>query len=120
MPYYKESTLIYPSLKLGNCCLETGAYVGRSKQRFDYEGNSKTTSQASNYINFSDGTALIVGVFIFVWLAWQLEEINARNLQFRQTWEGGDQSMAYGNPQNAHSHQAFFQPLECNPTLQIG
>ncbi|CAK8533358.1 unnamed protein product [Lathyrus sativus] len=49
----------------------------------------------------------------------KLEEINinSRN-QYRQTWEGGDQSMAYGN-QNAHS-QSFFQPLECNPTLQIG
>nr|AFK42306.1 unknown [Medicago truncatula] len=52
-------------------------------------------------------------------LSMKLEEINinSRN-QYRQTWEAGDQSMAYGN-QNAHS-QSFFQPLECNPTLQIG
>ncbi|KAG4914725.1 hypothetical protein JHK87_052282 [Glycine soja] len=38
--------------------------------------------------------------------------------QYRQTWEAGEQSMPYGT-QNAHS-QGFFQPLECNPTLQIG
>ncbi|GAU38623.1 hypothetical protein TSUD_276610 [Trifolium subterraneum] len=52
-------------------------------------------------------------------LTMKLEElnINTRN-QYRQTWEAGDQSMAYGN-QNAHS-QSFFQPLDCNPTLQIG
>ncbi|XP_004507288.1 agamous-like MADS-box protein MADS2 isoform X2 [Cicer arietinum] len=47
----------------------------------------------------------------------KLEEINSRN-QYRQTWEAGDQSMAYGT-QNPHS-QSFFQPLDCNPTLQIG
>ncbi|XP_020202290.1 developmental protein SEPALLATA 1 isoform X2 [Cajanus cajan] len=50
-------------------------------------------------------------------LTMKLEEINSRN-QYRQTWEAGDQSMQYGT-QNAHS-QGFFQPLECNPTLQIG
>ncbi|XP_027357790.1 developmental protein SEPALLATA 1 isoform X2 [Abrus precatorius] len=50
-------------------------------------------------------------------LTMKLEEINSRN-QYRQTWEAGDQSMPYGT-QNAHS-QGFFQPLECNPTLQIG
>ncbi|MED6135496.1 Alpha-glucosidase 2 [Stylosanthes scabra] len=48
----------------------------------------------------------------------KLEEINSRN-QYRQpAWEAGEQSMQYG-AQNAHS-QGFFQPLECNPTLQIG
>ncbi|XP_061366859.1 agamous-like MADS-box protein MADS2 isoform X2 [Gastrolobium bilobum] len=47
----------------------------------------------------------------------KLEEINSRN-QYRQSWEAGDQSMPYG-AQHAHS-QGFFQPLECNPTLQIG
>ncbi|MED6180096.1 Alpha-glucosidase 2 [Stylosanthes scabra] len=49
----------------------------------------------------------------------KLEEINSRN-QYRQpaAWEAGEQSMHYGT-QNAHS-QGFFQPLECNPTLQIG
>ncbi|PNX71264.1 developmental protein sepallata 2-like protein, partial [Trifolium pratense] len=53
-------------------------------------------------------------------LTMKLEEMNidTRN-QYRQTWEAGDQSMAYGNHQNAHS-QSFFQPLDCNPTLQIG
>ncbi|KHN29767.1 Developmental protein SEPALLATA 2 [Glycine soja] len=50
-------------------------------------------------------------------LTMKLEEINSRN-QYRQTWEAGEQSMPYGT-QNAHS-QGFFQPLECNPTLQIG
>ncbi|XLU75933.1 hypothetical protein S245_034986 [Arachis hypogaea] len=50
-------------------------------------------------------------------LTMKLEEINSRN-QYRQPWEAGEQSMQYGT-QNAHS-QGFFQPLECNPTLQIG
>ncbi|KAK7381211.1 hypothetical protein VNO78_33742 [Psophocarpus tetragonolobus] len=50
-------------------------------------------------------------------LTMKLEEINSRN-QYRQTWEAGEQSMQY-DTQNAHS-QGFFQPLECNPTLQIG
>ncbi|TKY50141.1 Developmental protein SEPALLATA 2 [Spatholobus suberectus] len=50
-------------------------------------------------------------------LTMKLEEINSTN-QYRQTWEAGDQSMPYGT-QNAQS-QGFFQPLECNPTLQIG
>ncbi|XP_027923541.1 developmental protein SEPALLATA 1-like isoform X2 [Vigna unguiculata] len=50
-------------------------------------------------------------------LTMKLDEINSRN-QYRQTWEAGDQSMSYAT-QNAHS-QGFFQPLECNPTLQIG
>ncbi|OIW06542.1 hypothetical protein TanjilG_29963 [Lupinus angustifolius] len=49
-------------------------------------------------------------------LTMKLEEINSRN-QYRQ-WEDAEQSMQYG-AQNPHS-QGFFQPLECNPTLQIG
>ncbi|KAF1888832.1 hypothetical protein Lal_00036874 [Lupinus albus] len=44
-------------------------------------------------------------------LTMKLEEINSRN-HYRQSWEGSD-------PHNGHS-QGFFQPLECNPTLQIG
>ncbi|KAK6266731.1 hypothetical protein QUC31_017568 [Theobroma cacao] len=47
----------------------------------------------------------------------KLDEISARN-QFRASWEGGEQSVPYGN-QQAQS-QGLFQPLECNPTLQIG
>jgi MADS-box transcription factor len=47
----------------------------------------------------------------------QLDEISSRN-HLGQTWEGGEQSMSY-NHQNAQS-QGFFQPLDCNPTLQIG
>ncbi|KAK4271894.1 hypothetical protein QN277_020520 [Acacia crassicarpa] len=50
-------------------------------------------------------------------LTMKLEEINARN-HFRQSWEAGEQSMQY-ETHNAHS-QGFFQPLECNPTLQMG
>ncbi|KAL1162530.1 hypothetical protein V6Z11_A07G207300 [Gossypium hirsutum] len=47
----------------------------------------------------------------------KLEEISARN-QFRASWEGGEQSVAFTN-QQAQS-MGLFQPLECNPTLQIG
>ncbi|XP_052490351.1 agamous-like MADS-box protein MADS2 isoform X3 [Gossypium raimondii] len=47
----------------------------------------------------------------------KLEEISARN-QFRVSWEGGEQSVAFTN-QQAQS-MGLFQPLECNPTLQIG
>ncbi|KAJ7971117.1 MADS-box transcription factor [Quillaja saponaria] len=49
-------------------------------------------------------------------LTMKMDEIGSRN-QFRQSWEA-DQSMPYG----AHpaQSQGFFQPLDCNPTLQIG
>ncbi|XP_021296764.1 developmental protein SEPALLATA 1 [Herrania umbratica] len=50
-------------------------------------------------------------------LSIKLDEISARN-QFRASWEGGEQSVSYSN-QQAQS-QGLFQPLECNPTLQIG
>ncbi|XP_054784378.1 agamous-like MADS-box protein MADS2 isoform X3 [Prosopis cineraria] len=50
-------------------------------------------------------------------LTMKLEEINSRN-NYRQSWEDGDQSMPYGSL-DANS-QGFFQPLDCNPTLQIG
>ena len=50
-------------------------------------------------------------------LSIKLDEISARN-QFRPSWEGGEQSVSYSN-QQAQS-QGLFQPLECNPTLQIG
>ncbi|XWS75655.1 hypothetical protein CRYUN_Cryun01aG0109700 [Craigia yunnanensis] len=50
-------------------------------------------------------------------LSMKLDEISARN-QFRASWEGGEQSVTYSN-QQAQS-QDLFQPLECNPTLQIG
>ncbi|KAJ7974279.1 MADS-box transcription factor [Quillaja saponaria] len=49
-------------------------------------------------------------------LTTKLDEISSRN-QFRQSWES-DQSMPYGAQPN-HS-QCFIQPLDCNPTLQIG
>ncbi|TYH58089.1 hypothetical protein ES332_D08G131300v1 [Gossypium tomentosum] len=47
----------------------------------------------------------------------KLEEISARN-QFRVSWEGGEQSVAFTNQQA--QYMGLFQPLECNPTLQIG
>ncbi|KAB2022351.1 hypothetical protein E1A91_D07G209500v1 [Gossypium mustelinum] len=50
-------------------------------------------------------------------LSIKLEEVSARN-QFRVSWEGGEQSVAFTN-QQAQS-MGLFQPLECNPTLQIG
>ncbi|TYK14935.1 developmental protein SEPALLATA 1 [Cucumis melo var. makuwa] len=49
--------------------------------------------------------------------SFKLEEISSRN-NIRHPWDGGDQSMSYGT-QNAQT-QGFFQPLDCNPTLQIG
>ncbi|XP_016692852.2 uncharacterized protein [Gossypium hirsutum] len=51
------------------------------------------------------------------YLVWRLEEISARN-QFRVSWEGGEQSVAFTNQQA--QYMGLFQPLECNPTLQIG
>ncbi|XP_016692823.2 agamous-like MADS-box protein MADS2 isoform X3 [Gossypium hirsutum] len=50
-------------------------------------------------------------------LSIKLEEISARN-QFRVSWEGGEQSVAFTNQQA--QYMGLFQPLECNPTLQIG
>ena len=47
----------------------------------------------------------------------KLDEISAKN-HLQLSWEGGEQSIPYGH-QQAQS-QGFFQPLECNPTLQIG
>ncbi|KAE8021837.1 hypothetical protein FH972_007692 [Carpinus fangiana] len=47
----------------------------------------------------------------------KLDEINSRN-HLEQSWQGGEQSMSYGHP-TAQS-QGFFQPLDCNPTLQMG
>uniref|UniRef100_A0AAU7LJC6 MADS35 n=1 Tax=Hippophae rhamnoides TaxID=193516 RepID=A0AAU7LJC6_9ROSA len=48
----------------------------------------------------------------------KLDELSSRN-QFGQTWEGGEQNMGYA-PQHNSQSQEFFQPLDCNPTLQIG
>ncbi|XP_041007826.1 agamous-like MADS-box protein MADS2 isoform X1 [Juglans microcarpa x Juglans regia] len=51
-------------------------------------------------------------------LTMKLDEICSRN-HLRQSWDqGGEQNISYG-PQNAQIH-GFFQPLDCNPTLQIG
>ncbi|KAL3346638.1 hypothetical protein AABB24_025200 [Solanum stoloniferum] len=48
----------------------------------------------------------------------QMEEIYAEN-NLQQTWGGGEQSLNYGQQQHPQS-QGFFQPLECNSSLQIG
>ncbi|XP_041002549.1 agamous-like MADS-box protein MADS2 isoform X1 [Juglans microcarpa x Juglans regia] len=47
----------------------------------------------------------------------KLDEICSRN-HLGQSWEGGEQSYSYG-PQNPQT-QGFFQPIDCNPTLQMG
>ncbi|OIT31695.1 PREDICTED: developmental protein SEPALLATA 1-like [Nicotiana attenuata] len=47
----------------------------------------------------------------------KLEEIYAEN-NLQQSWGGGEQSGAYS--QQHPQTQGFFQPLECNSTLQIG
>ncbi|KAF2313699.1 hypothetical protein P3X46_029640 [Hevea brasiliensis] len=47
----------------------------------------------------------------------KLDEISART-NLRSSWESGEQSMPYG--QQHTQSQELFQPLECNPTLQIG
>lgn len=50
----------------------------------------------------------------------QLEEIYAAN-HLQQSWVGGggEHSNTYDHHQHAQS-QGFFQPLDCNSTLQIG
>lgn len=48
---------------------------------------------------------------------WQLDEFGTEN-QFVSSWERGEQSIQYGHP-HPQTH-GFFQPIECNPTLQIG
>lgn len=49
----------------------------------------------------------------------KLDEIY-REHQLQQVWTAGEQSSSqYGQQHHAQS-QAFFQPLDCNPSLQIG
>ncbi|KMT18680.1 hypothetical protein BVRB_2g028090 isoform A [Beta vulgaris subsp. vulgaris] len=49
----------------------------------------------------------------------ELDRIMVKDTQqFRQTWDGSEQNVHYGQ-QHAQS-QGLFQPLDCNPTLQIG
>ncbi|KAL5739301.1 hypothetical protein ACOSP7_028219 [Xanthoceras sorbifolium] len=50
-------------------------------------------------------------------LSIKLDEMSAKT-HIRQSWEGSEQQMSYGH-QHAHT-QGLFQPIECNPTLQIG
>ncbi|XP_050384373.1 agamous-like MADS-box protein MADS2 [Argentina anserina] len=53
-------------------------------------------------------------------LTMKLDEINS-GTQLRQAWERGhnQQTMLYGT-QHAQTQGLIFQPLDCNPTLQIG
>ncbi|KAF3682829.1 Developmental protein SEPALLATA 2 [Capsicum annuum] len=48
----------------------------------------------------------------------KMEEIYAEN-NLQQPWGGGEQGLTYGQQQHPQS-QGFFQPLECNSSLQIG
>ncbi|PON42924.1 MADS-box transcription factor [Parasponia andersonii] len=52
----------------------------------------------------------------------KLDEISSRN-NYRQSWEVNDhdqqQTISYGQ-QHGESQGLIFQPLDCNPTLQIG
>ena len=48
---------------------------------------------------------------------WQLDEIYREN-HLRSSWACGEQCSSY--PQQNAQSQVFFQPLDCNSTLQIG
>ncbi|XP_062106445.1 agamous-like MADS-box protein MADS2 [Humulus lupulus] len=52
----------------------------------------------------------------------KLDEISSRN-NFRQSWDVSEhehqQTISYGH-QHGQSQGLMFQPLDCNPTLQIG
>ncbi|CAO2825280.1 unnamed protein product [Amaranthus hypochondriacus] len=48
----------------------------------------------------------------------ELDRILVKDSQFRQ-WDGSDQNVHFGQPQHTQS-PGLFQPLACNPTLQIG
>ncbi|KAL0343766.1 UNVERIFIED_CONTAM: Agamous-like MADS-box protein MADS2, partial [Sesamum angustifolium] len=48
----------------------------------------------------------------------KLEEIYAAN-QLQQSWVGGGEQSSTYTHHHPHS-QGFFQPLDCNSTLQIG
>ncbi|XP_021737021.1 developmental protein SEPALLATA 1-like [Chenopodium quinoa] len=50
----------------------------------------------------------------------ELDRIMIKDAQYRQSWDGTDQNVHYGQ-QHAQSQGLLnFQPLGCNPTLQIG
>ncbi|KAF5735621.1 MADS1 [Tripterygium wilfordii] len=51
-------------------------------------------------------------------LTMKLDEISARNHHLRPSWDGGHDQNMYAH-QNAQT-QGFFQPIDCDPTLQIG
>ncbi|KAG5016740.1 hypothetical protein JHK82_022391 [Glycine max] len=89
-------------------------------QLSDLQTKEQMLVEANRSLTVKIGYLEVKVYFKIVLTLFKLEEINSRN-HYRQSWEAGDQSMPYGGgPQNSHSHQGFFQPLECNPTLQIG
>ncbi|GAA0161942.1 MADS box transcription factor [Lithospermum erythrorhizon] len=49
----------------------------------------------------------------------KLEEIYAEN-HIQQSWGGAEQCSTYAHHQQTDHSQGFFQPLDCNSTLQIG
>ncbi|XP_021739404.1 developmental protein SEPALLATA 1-like isoform X3 [Chenopodium quinoa] len=50
----------------------------------------------------------------------KLDRITIKDAPYRQSWDGTDQNVHYGQ-QHAQSQGLLnFQPLGCNPTLQIG
>lgn len=56
--------------------------------------------------------------FCFVLEIKQLEESNQANQQ--QLWDPNAHAVAYGRQQPQPQGDGFFQPIECEPTLQIG
>ncbi|XVE91650.1 hypothetical protein REPUB_Repub01dG0028400 [Reevesia pubescens] len=38
----------------------------------------------------------------------------------RSSWETGEQSIPYNHPPHSHQSEGFFEPLQCNSSLQIG
>ncbi|XP_059670478.1 agamous-like MADS-box protein MADS2 [Cornus florida] len=49
----------------------------------------------------------------------KLDEMYAENHHMQPPWAGGDQHNPFAHHQHAQS-QGFFQPHDCDPTLQIG
>ncbi|KNA21708.1 hypothetical protein SOVF_040680 [Spinacia oleracea] len=50
----------------------------------------------------------------------ELDRIMVKDAQFRQPWDNADQNVHYGQQHSQSQGLLNFQPLGCNPTLQIG
>lgn len=72
-------------------------------------------------INFEETRLIESPLTFYMLIILQLDEINSGN-QLRQTWEGGHdhQRMLYETQHARTQLGLMFQPLDCNPTLQIG